>query len=159
VTRCYRLKEDSKHAVLNPNQVGFVPLPRAGGALSHTVPSIGYLQRRGQTVVCQTSRIRAGYQHPKVAESPAIRVVRLSTVDSVCAFPTITIPKSALILITASEFLSSRQIIQRLLRRTELLADGPFLNPGPWTGLIPLVLPYVNVIHMGVQEVWNGKPE
>jgi hypothetical protein len=37
-----------KYADLNPNQVGFVPLPRAGGALSHTMLSIGYLQRCGQ---------------------------------------------------------------------------------------------------------------
>jgi hypothetical protein len=48
-------------------------LPRVGGALSHAVPSIGYLQRHGQiavckTVVCKTSRIRGLHQYSKVAQ-------------------------------------------------------------------------------------------
>jgi hypothetical protein len=47
-------------------------LPRVGGALSHAVPSIGYLQRHSQTVVCKTvvcktSRIR-GHQYSEVAQ-------------------------------------------------------------------------------------------
>jgi hypothetical protein len=47
-----------KARCLNQKQVGFVPLPRAGGALSHAVPSIDYLQGHGQTAVCSTCRIR-----------------------------------------------------------------------------------------------------
>ena len=41
-----------KARVSESKQVGFVPLPRAGGALSHAVVSIRDLQRHCQTVVC-----------------------------------------------------------------------------------------------------------
>jgi hypothetical protein len=56
-------------------QVGFVPLPRVGGALSHAAASIRNLPRRCQTgvcqtVVCQTSRFgkRGGRRKEKTAE-------------------------------------------------------------------------------------------
>jgi hypothetical protein len=40
-------------------QVGFVPLPRAGGALSHTVSSILELERHCQIAVFQKGEIVA----------------------------------------------------------------------------------------------------